>query len=500
MAREPRGEIVEPHPASLVESLRAVGYTLPAAVADLVDNSISAGSTEIAIDACWDGQQSHLAISDNGVGMDTRAIVDGMRLGTRNPLAERDAKDLGRFGLGLKTASFSQCRRLTVASKRKGHGLVIRRWDLDTIAQRDEWRLLQGAAPGSENLATVRGPHGTTVLWEALDRVVGQARSNDGKARDRFLQQLKYIQQHLAVVFHRFLSGRGAISITFNTNAIEGWDPFLTDEPATQQLPQETVGRGVRAVSVNAFVLPHSSRLSAAKHRTAGGPSGWSAQQGFYIYRNNRLLVAGDWLGLGMQKEEHYKLARISIELPNSLDLEWAIDVKKSRARPPEHWRDDFRRIAEATRTRAAEVYRHRGKVLARSAGSADLLWHRKTTAGKVTYVINRDHPLLLEVLKALGSKSAGAGALLRLLEETVPVHTILIDGAERPEAHAAAFETDAGDLASTATAVFNALKGGGQLSNHDALQKTLGMEPFNRHISVVTAALEAVITGGKRK
>ncbi|MGH7989730.1 MAG: ATP-binding protein, partial [Limisphaerales bacterium] len=168
-------DLAEPFASSMSESLRAFGYDLPSAIADLVDNSIFAEARSIWIDFNWDGENSSICVTDDGRGMTEKEILDAMRPGSRNPLDARDPKDLGRYGLGLKTASFSQCRRLTVRSTRKGNKeSVTRCWDLDFIREKNKWLLLRNAREQSEPcLNRLRKMnHGTSVLWEKMDRIV----------------------------------------------------------------------------------------------------------------------------------------------------------------------------------------------------------------------------------------------------------------------------------------------------------------------------------------
>jgi hypothetical protein len=141
-------DIAEPRASAMIESLRAFGYNVQTAISDLMDNSISAGAGNVWLSFCWDGANSHISIQDDGHGMTEAQLISAMRPGSQSPLDEREANDLGRFGLGLKTASFSQCRRLTVASRSKDHVIAIRRWDLDYVNQVDEWRLLRTPAEG----------------------------------------------------------------------------------------------------------------------------------------------------------------------------------------------------------------------------------------------------------------------------------------------------------------------------------------------------------------
>jgi hypothetical protein len=402
-------EVIEPRPAALIQSMRAVGYTAQSAVADLVDNSVAADARNVWLTFLWNGAESLVIIRDDGGGMSPAELSNAMRLGSRSPAEARDARDLGRFGLGLKTASFSQCRRLTVASKQPGGPVAIRCWDLDYVTSIDRWRLLKEPAPGSEDRCDElrSAPRGTLVLWELLDRLVGDSSVDDQKAHGRFLRLVGTVEEHLAMVFHRYLEERSRLAIWINGTRVEPWDPFLSREQFRQQLAEETLLSEGSAIHVRPYVLPHYSKISSEVHRRAAGPAGWNGQQGFYIYRNRRLLVPGDWLRLGFEKEEHTKLARIQVDLPVDADDAWSIDIKKSTARPPGALRDDMRRIANVTRQRAAEVYRHRGKVIARSA-SADyaFVWRRVLKHGKLSYRVNRDHPIVRRTLEATAPHS----------------------------------------------------------------------------------------------
>ena len=301
-------DIAEPRASAMVESLRAFGYNMQTAIADLIDNSISAGAKNVWLSFCWDGANSHVSIRDDGYGMTEAQLIDAMRPGSQSPMIERDSDDLGRFGLGLKTASFSQCRRLTVASRSENHQVATRRWDLDYVNQVDEWRLLRSPADGSaEKLNNLESMiHGTIILWKCLDRVVGEAKTNDQKAQDDFFETIEVVENHLAMVFHRFLEKRDRFKIWIGQHPIEPWNPFLPDAQTTQFLPVELLTFKDEIVTVQPYVLPHHSKITPDTYKKAAGVNGWNAQQGFYVYRNERLLVAGDWLGLGYHKNEHY--------------------------------------------------------------------------------------------------------------------------------------------------------------------------------------------------
>ena len=437
-------DIVAPEPGALIESLRAFGYTTQAAIADLIDNSITAGAKNIWVHFTWNGSDSYVTVRDDGKGMRSEELVSAMRTGSQSPLKHRDNKDLGRFGLGLKTASFSQCRVLTVSSRVSGSSITTRRWDLDYVNQESEWRLLHGAAPGSEQrVAEIEDQEcGTVVVWEHMDRMIGKSRVDDPRAQKRFFKIIENVEEHLGMVFHRFIDYPQKTAIYINGHKINSWDPFLRNESATQQLPEELLHLQGTIIKVQPYVLPHHSRLSSERYERGAGPKGWNAQQGFYIYRNRRLLLAGDWLGLGFQKEELYKLARIAIDLPNSLDHEWDIDVRKSRARPPGDLHDDLRRIAKITRERAVEVYRHRGKVLARKMSESNIfVWNREVKHGRVAFRINREQPLVVHLLQSSQEYRGAIEALLRLIEETIPVPLITLEKSQHLDTQFIPFE-----------------------------------------------------------
>jgi hypothetical protein len=475
-----RYDITQPEPAALVESLRAFGYSLRTAVADLIDNSISANAKNVWLRFEWNGPNSCIIVKDDGVGMDEEELISAMRPGSRSPLEERSPKDLGRFGLGLKTASFSQCRSLSVISKKKDAISVARGWDLDYINDSREWRLLKMFDRDPlEVVNESMAEHGTVVIWQKMDRVVGGARTDDKMAYKHFLEAIEDVKNHVSMVFHRYIDRPTGLKIWINSRLIDPWDPYLKNESSTQELPVEKLYCEKKSISVTPFVLPHQSKLTTEMHRRAAGPAGWNAQQGFYIYRNKRLLVAGDWLGLGFQKEEHYKLARLQVDIPNSMDGEWQIDVKKSRAKAPGPLRADLKRIARRTREQAVQIYRHRGKLSARRSSQQHVfLWQQETRHGKYFYSINRDHPLIAQIFEAAGKQMIEP--LLRMLEETIPSAHIMITSSQEPEKIAVPFENcNYRTIKPLIELMYNSFLSNGY-SKEDAIIRLHTTEPFN--------------------
>lgn len=474
-------DIVEnpPDASALIESLRAFGYGFDAAVSDLIDNSVAAAATKVEISLFWDGVDSSVAIADNGSGMTPAELFNAMKLGSRSPLEPREATDLGRFGLGMKTASFSQCRRMTVATLPSGGRVHCAVWDLDLIADTGRWSMTRHPSDRAKShIEVALGGRGTVVVWEKPDRLVGDVEVHDGRAHDAFLARAEGLMSHLGMTYYDRLTGRKSISISVNGNPVSHWDPFLEDHAATQRLPVEHLRTvGGRKITAQPYVLPHHSRLTAEEHAEAGGPHGWNEHQGFYVFRNRRLIVSGGWLGLGFRREDHYKLARVRIDLDNRDDHIWHIDVRKEVARVPDVLAPDLKRIAQAVRRQAESVYRHRGKVIQRRGESdATFVWQAKRSRGRTSYVLNRRHPIIEDLARS--ADRSLVNALLRLVEETVPINDMTLDVNRSPETVAQPFDrTSPKELVEIARSLYQVLLGRTE-SHRLAIAQLAAMEP----------------------
>jgi len=439
-------EDASPPPESLIESLGCFGYELKTAMADLIDNSITAKAKNIWVRHCWDGPDSWISIRDDGSGMSEPELSMAMRPAGKNPTDNRNDNDLGRFGLGLKTASFSQCRILTVRSCKKKKGASTRCWDRDLVVERKAWHLLKQSYSHTEKALKDFDDQssGTIVVWEKMKAIVDDRDVDDAQAKNDFLFAMSSCERHIAMVFHSFMQGRKKVSFFMNENSIAPWDPFLVSKGTRYGEVQHPDLKGYK-IRIEPFVLPHHTKISAEEHRIAAGPNGWNAHQGFYLYRNNRLIVPGSWLDLGFVAEEHCKLARIRVDIPNALDEEWKIDVRKSQAEVPLAIRKRMKNIATDTRKLATEVYRYRGKSIRRESSHRDagIVWKVKTNRGKYSYRINRDYPILANLLKSLDAEQKkDFKALLRVVEETIPVSHIAVQNHEHPDAHDDPFES----------------------------------------------------------
>ncbi|MEV4753632.1 ATP-binding protein [Micromonospora sp. NPDC049559] len=481
-------DIVAPEPAGMVASLSSLGYSLPAAVADLIDNSVSAEARNIDVEFTWAGRDSWIAVVDDGRGMSIQELVTAMTVAARGPATSRASTDLGRFGVGLKSASFSQSRQLSVATATAGDWHV-RTWDLDVVEETGEWRLLHGADVDTTTvLDRLRSgtDHGTIVLWRRLNGYHGGDVSEDDERTQRqFYAEAARTESHLAMVFARFLTGSHRRNLRVSGSAVEPWDPFMSNHPSVQRLPTENLPLGGNSVRVEAFILPSAHRLTPEEYEAAAGPQGWLDQQGFYVYRRNRLILAGDWLGhRGMRREEKYNLARIAIDIPAETDAEWSVDVRKSSVVPPVGLRQHLNRIARQARASAADVLRHRGQVAARTHGDPlSYAWNVRRTDGRVTCRINRSHPLVQAALRPGGSNTADVRALVRLLEETVPVAALRVmhetDTSDDPEPFGG--PGPAGEAATeVAQRIYESLVSGGR-SPAAARERLRTMPPFNQ-------------------
>ncbi len=478
-----------PKAGAMMEALRGLGYSTATALADVVDNSISARASEVRLHFDWDGVNSRISILDNGLGMSDAGLEAAMTLGSINPLDERSSSDLGRFGMGLKTASFSQCRRLTVASKKEGSNIICLRWDLDAIADDPElgWRMFEGPASGSESFIEPLDAmcSGTLVLWENMDRVV-----TPGSDLDHFADLTDDVESRLAMIFHRLIEGlRPDFRLFINNRQVSAWDPFMTGHPAMPwESPIARIKTPSGLVEVQCHVLPHKDRLSEADFHKAGGPEGWISQQGFYVYRNRRLLLAGGWLGLGQgrawNREESHRLARIQVDIPNSADADWKIDVKKSTARPPVFIRSKLTDLAENTRDRARKVFAFRGSpTLGLGGEQIEHAWRVEHLRNGIRYRVSEGHPAIMAVIEACGDRKDLVRAMLRVIEETVPVQRIWLDTAENKDTPKTGFDGEPTDaVLEVASILFNDLVERKGYSIEDARKSMLRTEPFQKY------------------
>ncbi len=476
-----------PKASMLIESMRDIGYSLETALADIIDNSITSGASEIDIMVPPADTEARLGILDNGEGMTEEELLNAMRPGSQNPLEGRGAADLGRFGLGLKTASFSQCRRLTVVTKQTGV-ISAAVWDLDYVAEEDDWLVQIPEDTMSIPWVDRLGDHGTLVLWENLDRAIGT-----NKIQENLTRRTDEACAHLELVFHRFLApGQKEKKVTIKVNArpLKAFDPFHSKHTATMKGPPEAIKVGDHEVAFQAFTLPHHKKVSPKDWEYYAGREGYIKNQGFYVYRERRLIIYGTWFGLARQTDLT-KLARVRIDMPNGLDAEWKIDVKKASAQPPPQVRDRLRRIVETIGATSKRVYTERGRRLTEKNRLP--IWNRVQDKGEIIYRVNREHPVLTDFTTRLSADlRLDFKKIIELFGATLPMDALFSDLSSTPEKVAGQDVTDETLNHSIVTAV-RALREKGVPD--DDLYDILSLAaPFRTHLERTEAFLKKIL------
>jgi hypothetical protein len=465
-----------PYAASLIEGHRDFGYSLETALADIIDNAITAHARSVKLIADTVSDEPWIAVVDDGAGMQEAELIEAMRLGSKNPTDERETKDLGRFGLGLKSASFSQCRSLTVLTRQKGHTSCAR-WNLDRVAKRNDWSLELIDNPELVTGYNLMLETGTVIIWEDLDRLNGGYYNNLAKRADYMNAELSRAEYHLRLVFHRFLEGsKPQLELSLNGRLLKPVDPMGSTHVATQKDPEEVLRLSKGDVIIRCHTLPHHKRMSREEWEEIGGPEGHLKSQGLYIYREQRLIIAGGWLGLARQTELT-KLCRIAVDTPNTMDSEWKIDVKKASAQLPPVVRERLKNVVERFVGTSKRTYRSRGQRLVDEDRFP--IWNRIQKDGQIVFRPNLEHPVFQNYGEQLPKDlREGFEHCMRIVGSGLPIetlHTELVGNAEAVIAD----ETLANDLEKLVRSLAVTLIENGVPS--DALSDTLQNNPFLR-------------------
>lgn len=420
-------KVLVPFAPILIESTRSIGYSFEAALADIIDNSIGNGARNVDVYFQSKGDQ-YVAVLDDACGMDEEELESAMRYGSRSSLEARDEHDLGRFGLGLKMASLSQCRKLSVVSK-KNNEYQAAKWDLDYVLQKGDWMLQKYS--GDEIAAfrlydeLIKYDSGTIVIWEDFDRIALGA-ANTQRVFD---EKLDIARDHVSLVFHRFMNEEAMmrrVKINFNGAKVEPIDPFLTGNAATQPLIEQTISVDGSQIRVKPYILPHLCKLTPKDKKQVGGSDDLRQTQGFYVYRNKRLIIWGTWFRL-IKQHELNKLARVRVDIPNTLDHIWEIDVKKSSASLPDLIKKNLVGIVENSVGRSERVYKYRGRKV--DDGGLQHVWNKVDNRGNIQYLINREMPMF----KLVESMIDEQGALyfdqfVKIIEDAFPYAAVYYD------------------------------------------------------------------------
>lgn len=281
-------------------------------------------------------------------------------------------------------------------------------WNLDTVAAEDKWEIVEyDKAEISEILESIntytqynKWKQGTLVIISDLDRLIDE--TNIDKSKKNFYKIIRKIKSHIAITFHRFIE-EDELRISVNGNVIEPWNPFWIKSPSTMELSREELFDGKNEVIVEPYILPHKNKFSSEEeYKDAAGIKDWRGHQGFYVYRNRRLLMYGTWFGK-FRKEPAYNLARIKLDMSADSDFEWDIDIKKSRATLPVAIEEQITQIAYLAIERSVAVYNSRGTYNRKNTAnntSLKYVWEqRKNISGNYMFYLNKKHPMLLKLL-----------------------------------------------------------------------------------------------------
>ncbi len=408
---------------ALMTGLRAIGYSFSSAVADILDNSVSAEATEIYVYSDPLANTPYFCILDNGYGMSAKELDNAMLPGSDRSAKEDCEQELGRFGLGLKSASLSQCREFTVASKKYGK-IRAMSFDLDVIEQEDKLFLKELDESEINNLPKIQElkklESGTLVIWTKFDKIEGLAKNFEDSFRSVVFESKK----HVELVFHRFYS---QIAIYYHGKRIEKRDPFLLDSVGRQQTGRTSIIHVDGAdITVIPYTLPFANSLTPEEKALLGNPKSIYDDQGFYLYRNKRLISWGSWMRMGIRSELN-KLARIQVDIPSTLDSVWMLDVKKSSAKIPDKIKDRIKMAVEDSIVRSKKTTKFPGV----KEQSADFkVWDRiNEHEGRIRYQINRQLPAIIALIDSIGENERQLLEIaLSQIESYLPKYSISND------------------------------------------------------------------------
>ena len=358
-----------PEAGRLISALRDTGYDFNSAAADIIDNSIAANATEVTvcIDLLQDGRKL-VYFGDNGDGMDSATLYQAMRYGSPIRL---NARSLGKFGIGLKTASTSVCKKLTVISRKSSSEVFCKlSWDLEHVNTKNSWEMLKDPATNDELeiFDQFCGEKGTLVVWSNCDRLLQKDYEVPGGALEQ--QAIKRLavnlDKHVSLVYHRFLEltddRERNVRILINNVEVKPWNPFYperSEQILTEQITVESSEENGpdRLAKVRAWLLPHSRDMNKEEEAKARISN---SAQGFYIFREGRLIQHGDWLNVFGKPEPHSSLLRIEFDFGYELDDAFKTDVKKSRILFDPAMEEELRKLLSPTYRHAQNHYRRK--------------------------------------------------------------------------------------------------------------------------------------------
>lgn len=330
-----------PDPERVTDALRDTGYTLETAVADLVDNSIAASADKIFINLALlpDGEIDFF-IADNGHGMDREGLINALTYGSAK---REDPSSLGKFGIGLKTASTAFAKRVEVTSRSETSARwETGVWDLSAVREH-KWKIqIVGEVDALDRAflsAACAGGTGTLVRWKNVDRLFKtRYRNPEGAPAQKAIQKkVDDLAAHLAMTFQRYLdpNDERAADVTIIVNGVQltPWSPFaIGDKLFDNKIVVTDDDGSSRELILRIFVLPRTEEAKARYGEEVAAARISNKMQGIYVYREDRLIHGPDWLGIWIQ-EPHFTLCRVELSFKHDLDEAFSVDIKKANIR-----------------------------------------------------------------------------------------------------------------------------------------------------------------------
>ncbi|MDE7420943.1 MAG: ATP-binding protein [Muribaculaceae bacterium] len=424
-----------PQADMLMGSMRSMGYSFESALADVIDNSISANAENIRL-LFPTNPLDKLAVGvlDDGDGMSKDVLLEAMRYGSTSSEAIRDKDDLGRFGLGLKSASLSQCRILTVISFWNGK-ISAYQWNYNYILEKKNWLVLSltneeiSVLPYFDELKKQK--KGTLIIWQDFDIL---SKSHDGQVYDALNDYKDKVAHHISLIFHRYMArSKAKVSMFLNNQKLRPLDPFLESHPKTTYRKEISIAitdsyGQEQHIKIRPYILPFLTDMSDKDKKLIGGVEEMRSKQGFYVYRNERLIIWGNWFGMS-RRHELTKNARIRVDIPNSLDDIWSIDVKKQVASIPKRIQNQLKKCVDDALGTSVTKQTHRGRKK-KVDDDIDYIWDRMEGRDKTFYYqINRESELIKYIRSKVSEQDISyIDMLLSEIEKTVPLHQIYVD------------------------------------------------------------------------
>ena len=471
-----KAEKINTCPRADIYSYKSLGYSFKTALADILDNSISANSNIIKVTSLISENRKEINILDDGFGMNLTDLIVAMRPGGKDPLMKRNANDLGRFGLGLKSSSFSQCNKLKVITKAENNDFFTRTWDLNYVIENDEWRLFEEDILESEK--KLIGDHGTIIKW-----------SEFGTKSEKDLQiNLKESFEYSRLVFHKIIEKKG-LRIYFNSQEVLPFDPFFKNSSLVMKRPLEEKSYGI----IQTHILPIPKNIpSKSDKENFELINGFNDSQGVYVYREDRLISHGGWFNI-LPKNDIYKLARVSINYSNDLDEIWSLDVVKSKAIPPTGTRDFFKNIFNDAIQNSKSSFIERGRRVRKanpfSKLKPDNIWLNRIDkeTQKNTYHLNIKNKYIEFYCKKNGINTGQLSPLFKVISDLIPVEKIIENQSENPNTHIKSEFSENRDLIIDANLFLKELINSGK-TKEESKNVMLKISPFNKYPEIIAS------------